>query len=55
MVHFIDTTHKYYSPDSPDINWTSVTSVVGKLHEEFTGTPEKSSLRKPTASKPNKW
>lgn len=55
MVNFIDSTHTYYSPEYPDIKWTSVTSVVHNMCQPFEWTAEQSSLKKPTAAKPNKW
>lgn len=52
MVNFIESTHSYFSPDSPEINWTSVTSVVGKLHEEFN---EVEGALKSSRNKKSKW
>lgn len=52
MVHFIDSTHSYYSPDSPDIKWTSVTSVVHKLVEPFN---EEEGAVKSSKNKKSKW
>lgn len=52
MVHFIEESHKYYSPDSPDINWTSVTSVVHKLVEPF---DEEAGAVKSSRNKKSKW
>lgn len=52
---FTEHDHRYWSPEYPDIKWTSVTSVVHKYCEEFLWTPEQSAIRKPTTAKPNKW
>ncbi len=52
MVHFIEESHKYYSPDRPDITWTSVTSVVHKLVEPF---DEVSGALKSSKNKNSKW
>lgn len=62
-VKFTDEDHKYITVVDPndefaiDIQWTSVTTLIGKFKNEF---KEKEvalncSKKKPTASKPNKW
>lgn len=56
MVGFQQQGHKYTSlPGEKEINWLGVTTLVGKLHEQFEWTPYQSSIRKPTTAKPNKW
>lgn len=34
-VAFIDETHKYFNLKNPDIEYISVTTLIGKYHEEF--------------------
>lgn len=56
-VAFKDNGHLYYSPDQPERKWTSITAIVGMLHEPFKreDTAWKCALRKPTDKYPNKW
>lgn len=52
MVYFTEHDHRYYSPEYPDIKWTSVTSAVHQLVEPF---DEVSGALKSSRNKNSKW
>ena len=57
MLKFIEEGHRYESVDPTDVTkWLSITTLIGNLHEPFSGdVAEKCSVKKPTATRPNKW
>lgn len=49
---FSEPDHKYFNPDAPDDNWTSVTSVIHSLAEEFIPQP---AAEKANKNRKSKW
>lgn len=49
---FREKDHKYYTPDQPELEWISVTTVIGKLHEKFE--PEEAAT-KSSKNRKSKW